>query len=103
MLALQKKRPFAVLEWRPGSDALLKSFALSHIGQSGADADQPARRQGRGRGRYGRLAVGSGQRHRRDALSVLGIKHIDTPCTPFKVWQAIHGAMRHRADTSKIG
>jgi hypothetical protein len=23
-----------------------------------------------------------------DALSVLGIKHIDTPCTPFKVWQA---------------
>jgi aerobic carbon-monoxide dehydrogenase large subunit len=25
-----------------------------------------------------------------DALSVLGIKHIDTPCTPFKVWQAIH-------------
>jgi aerobic carbon-monoxide dehydrogenase large subunit len=26
-----------------------------------------------------------------DALSVLGIKHIDTPCTPFKVWQAIHG------------
>ncbi len=26
-----------------------------------------------------------------DALSVLGIKHIDMPCTPFKVWQAIHG------------
>jgi aerobic carbon-monoxide dehydrogenase large subunit len=25
-----------------------------------------------------------------DALSMLGIKHIDTPCTPFKVWQAIH-------------
>ena len=25
-----------------------------------------------------------------DALSVLGVRHIDTPCTPFKVWQAIH-------------
>jgi carbon-monoxide dehydrogenase large subunit len=24
-----------------------------------------------------------------DALSVLGIRHIDTPCTPFRVWQAI--------------
>jgi carbon-monoxide dehydrogenase large subunit len=24
-----------------------------------------------------------------DALSVLGIKHIDTPCTPHWVWQAI--------------
>jgi carbon-monoxide dehydrogenase large subunit len=27
-----------------------------------------------------------------DALSVLGIRHIDTPCTPFKVWQAIRAA-----------
>jgi carbon-monoxide dehydrogenase large subunit len=27
-----------------------------------------------------------------DALSVLGIRHIDTPCTPFKVWQAIRQA-----------
>jgi carbon-monoxide dehydrogenase large subunit len=24
-----------------------------------------------------------------DALSVLGIAHIDTPCTPYRVWQAI--------------
>src|SRR5262249_45404932 len=24
-----------------------------------------------------------------DALSVLGIRHIDTPCTPYRVWQAI--------------
>jgi hypothetical protein len=23
---------------------------------------------------------------------VLGIRHIDTPCTPFKVWQAIRAA-----------
>jgi carbon-monoxide dehydrogenase large subunit len=27
-----------------------------------------------------------------DALSVLGIRHLDTPCTPFKVWQAIQQA-----------
>ena len=27
-----------------------------------------------------------------DALSVYGIRHIDTPCTPFKVWQAIEQA-----------
>jgi carbon-monoxide dehydrogenase large subunit len=38
-----------------------------------------------------------------DALSVLGIKHIDTPCTPFKVWRAIQGAKRNKADGSKIG
>jgi carbon-monoxide dehydrogenase large subunit len=27
-----------------------------------------------------------------DALSVLGIKHVDTPCTPFRIWQAIKSA-----------
>jgi carbon-monoxide dehydrogenase large subunit len=27
-----------------------------------------------------------------DALSVLGIAHIDTPCTPYRVWQAIANA-----------
>ena len=29
-----------------------------------------------------------------DALSVLGIRHIDTPCTPYRVWQAIQAAKR---------
>ena len=29
-----------------------------------------------------------------DALSVLGIRHIDTPCTPYRVWQAIEAAKR---------
>jgi carbon-monoxide dehydrogenase large subunit len=29
-----------------------------------------------------------------DALAGLGIRHIDTPCTPFKVWQAIEQAKR---------
>jgi carbon-monoxide dehydrogenase large subunit len=32
-----------------------------------------------------------------DALSVLGINHIDTPCTPFRVWQAIHEAKRRKS------
>ncbi len=27
-----------------------------------------------------------------DALSVFGIRHIDTPCTPYRVWQAIKDA-----------
>jgi carbon-monoxide dehydrogenase large subunit len=30
-----------------------------------------------------------------DALSVLGIKHIDTPCTPYRVWQAIQQAKQN--------
>ena len=29
-----------------------------------------------------------------DALSVFGIKHIDTPCTPYRIWQAIELARR---------
>jgi len=29
-----------------------------------------------------------------DALSVLGIRHIDTPCTPYRVWHAIQAAKR---------
>lgn len=24
-----------------------------------------------------------------DALSVLGVRHVDTPCTPYRIWQAI--------------
>ena len=27
-----------------------------------------------------------------DALSVYGIRHVDTPCTPYRVWQAIQNA-----------
>ena len=27
-----------------------------------------------------------------DALSVLGIRHVDTPCTPCRVWQTIANA-----------
>jgi carbon-monoxide dehydrogenase large subunit len=32
-----------------------------------------------------------------DALSGLGIRHIDTPCTPYRVWQAIAEAGGHAA------
>jgi carbon-monoxide dehydrogenase large subunit len=31
-----------------------------------------------------------------DALSVHGIRHLDTPCTPYRVWQAIEAAKRGR-------
>jgi carbon-monoxide dehydrogenase large subunit len=29
-----------------------------------------------------------------DALSVYGIKHVDTPCTPYRIWRAIQEARR---------
>ena len=32
-----------------------------------------------------------------DALSHLGIRHIDTPCTPYRVWQAIQDAKTSKA------
>jgi carbon-monoxide dehydrogenase large subunit len=32
-----------------------------------------------------------------DALSVYGIRHIDTPCTPYRVWRAIETAKRPEA------
>jgi carbon-monoxide dehydrogenase large subunit len=37
-----------------------------------------------------------------DALSVLGIRHIDTPCTPYRVWQAIASAGAGGAEPSRI-
>ena len=32
-----------------------------------------------------------------DALSVYGIRHVDTPCTPYRVWQAIEQAKNGKA------
>ena len=32
-----------------------------------------------------------------DALSIYGIRHIDTPCTPYRVWRAIEDARRRNA------
>src|SRR5437016_13781671 len=33
-----------------------------------------------------------------DALSVYGIRHVDTPCTPYRVWQAIQQAKKNERD-----
>ena len=48
----------------------------------GALRDQPARREGRGRGRRGRLAAGGDQRAGRCAGRTTGVRHIDMPATP---------------------
>jgi DNA polymerase len=56
-------------------------------GQSGADANQSARCGAGEAGTVGSLSAGVNAIV--DALSVLGIKHIDMPCTPYRVWQAI--------------
>ena len=34
-----------------------------------------------------------------DALAVLGVRHIDTPCTPYRIWQAIRKAKARAAAT----
>jgi hypothetical protein len=36
-----------------------------------------------------------------DALSALGIRHIDMPCTPYWVWQAIQGARTRDLDKAR--
>ncbi|MBN8908761.1 MAG: molybdopterin-dependent oxidoreductase, partial [Rhodospirillales bacterium] len=36
-----------------------------------------------------------------DALSEFGIRHVDTPCTPFRVWQAIDHARRNGASKAR--
>ena len=70
-------------------------------GQSGADADQSLGVKGAGEaGTVGSLSAGVNAIV--DALSVLGIRHIDTPCTPYRGWQAIAnvGAERREAGRS---
>src|SRR5690606_8377832 len=32
-----------------------------------------------------------------DALSAYGVRHIDTPCTPFRVWRAVEAAKARSA------
>ena len=54
-------------------------------------AGQPARGEGRRRGRHDRLDRGRGQRRHRRARR-LGIRHLDMPYTPQKVWAAIQSA-----------
>ena len=38
-----------------------------------------------------------------DALSIYGIRHIDTPCTPYRVWSAIEEAKRAKVIPSRVG
>ena len=66
---------------------------VDHRGQSGADADQSARREGRGRGRHRRLAIRRRQRHRRRAV---GLRHPPHRYAlhAVQVWQAIEQAKR---------
>ena len=58
-------------------------------GQSGADQDQPARRQGRRRGRLRRRDAGGGERRGRCARRNSASRHIAMPATPEVVWRAI--------------
>ena len=61
-------------------------------GQQHRDADpgQPARRQGHRRVRHDRVDPAV-QNAVVDALRHLGVRHVDLPCTPERVWRAIHG------------
>ena len=73
---LRRRRPGAGRLVHGLRHAARRAFLrCDHRGQPGADADQPARRQGRRRGRHRRLAVGGRQRHRRCAV---GARH--PPC-----------------------
>ena len=65
--------------------------AARHQEQSGADADQSARRQGRGEaGCVGAMPAVANAIV--DALSLYGIRHIEMPATPERVWRAIRQA-----------
>jgi len=55
---------------------------------------RPIRSESRARAKPARSAVSAGVNAIVDALSVYGIRHVDTPCTPYRVWQAIQAAKR---------
>ena len=65
---------------------------------------QPARRQGRRRGRHDRLDPGRGQRGRRRAAPFGRAATSAMPCTPERVWRAINerGRRRRRAAEGTI-
>ena len=60
--------------------------------QPGADQDQPARRQGRGRSRQRSARCRRSRNALVDALSPLGIRDIEMPATPERLWRAIREA-----------
>ena len=51
--------------------------------------EQPARRQGRRRGRDCVGALPAVMNAINDALAPLGIRHLDMPATPERLWRAI--------------
>jgi hypothetical protein len=58
------------------------------------DTSPPPADEVKGAGEAGTVgALSAGVNAIVDALSVLGIKHIDMPCTPYRVWQAIQDAL----------
>ena len=68
----------------------------------GADAGQSARRQGRRRGRHGRRAARV-MNAVNDALAPLGVRHLDMPATPERVWRAIQRRASPRASAGEGG
>jgi hypothetical protein len=58
-------------------------------------ADEPARRPSRGRGRHDTGACCGGNAIV-DALAKLGVRHIEMPATPERVWRAIRAAATGR-------
>ena len=63
---------------------------LRHRPHHVAVDDQHARHQGRRRGGHHRLDAGRRQRGRRRACGHFGVNDIQMPCTPERVWKAIH-------------
>ena len=57
-----------------------------------ADAAQPARRQRHRRVGHDRVDAGRAVGGRRRRLATSGVRHIDMPATPERVWQAIRSA-----------
>ena len=65
--------------------------------QRSAVADQPARRALRRRRRHD-AGAGAVINAMVDALSEFGVRHIEMPATPERVWRAIRGACSAPAD-----
>ena len=81
--------------------------ALRHRPHGAPGDQQPARRQGRRRGRHHRLHAGRGQRRRWTRSGTSGCATSGCRCTPERVWRAIHqggdGGDRATAGTNAYG
>ena len=65
--------------------------------QRDPDQGEPARRQGRGRSRRHRCAARRRSTRWSTRCRPYGVRHIDMPATPEKVWRAINGASATQA------